>query len=164
MSLLRGLIVLALALVLQAGLGHLWPASHRFVDVLLVPVGLYGVCGSQRSAMLMGCGAGLLRDTWFQVGAFGINGFKRTLLGWAFGSLSTRVDLNRGGGRLVAGALVSVGDDLLDLILRRLLDQPTQFPHAWELLVKASVTGLLVALAGSILDRVTTGRPPRRVV
>ena len=60
--------------------------------------------------------------------------------------------------------LVSVGDDLLDLILRRLLDQPTQFPHVWELLVKACVTGLLVALAGSILDRVTTARPARRVV
>ncbi len=164
MSLLRALVVLATALVLQAGLGHLWPASHRFIDVLLVPVGVYGVRGTQRSAMLMGCATGLLRDTWFQAGAFGLNGFKRTLLGWAIGSLATRVDLNRGGGRLAAGVLVSVGDDLLDLILRRLLDQPTQFPHVWELLVKAGVTGLLVALAGSILDRVTTTRPARRIV
>ena len=164
MSLLRAIVVLAIALVLQAGLGHLWPTSHRFIDVLLVPVGLYGVGGTQRSAMLTGCAAGLLRDTWFQAGAFGINGFKRTLLGWAIGSLATRVDLNRGGGRLATGVVVSVGDDLLDLILRRILDQPTQFPHAWELLVKAGVTGLLVVLAGSILDRVTTARPARRVV
>ena len=164
MSLLRALLVLAAALVLQAGLGQLWPASHRFIDVLLVPVGLYGVRGTQRSAMLMGCAAGVLRDTWFQAGVFGINGFKRTLLGWALGSLSTRIDLNQRGGRLAAGVVVSVGDDLLDLILRRLMDQPTQFPHAWELLVKAGVTGLLVALAGSILDRVTPARPERRVV
>ena len=164
MSLLRALLVLACAFVLQAGLGQLWPGSHRFIDVLLVPVALYAVRGTQRSAMLMGCSAGLLRDTWFQAGLFGINGFKRTLLGWVLGSLATWVDLNRGGGRLAAGVLVSVGDDLLDLLLRRLMDQPTQFPHVWELLVKAGLTGLLVALAGSILDRVAPARPERRVV
>jgi len=163
-SLLRALLALACALVLQAGLGQLWPGSQRFIDVLLVPVALYGVRGGQRSAMLMGCSAGLLRDTWFQAGLFGINGFKRTLLGWALGSLGKWIDLNRGAGRLAAGVLVAVGDDLLGLVLRRLMDQPTQFPPAWELLVKAGVTGLLVALAGSILDRVAPARPERRIV
>lgn len=164
MSFLRALVVLASALVLQAGVGHLWPASHRFIDVLLVPVALYGLNGSQRSAMLMGCASGLLRDTWFQTGAFGLNGFNRTLLGWAMGSLAKRVDMNRGPGRLAAGVVVSIGDDLLDLVLRRLLDQPVQFPYLWELLVKAGVTGLLVMLAGAIVDRVTNRRPGRRIV
>ena len=48
MNFLRAFLVLLAALVVQAGLGHLWPSSHRFIDVLLVPVGLYGVSGTQR--------------------------------------------------------------------------------------------------------------------
>ena len=37
MNLVRGLIVLVVALILQAALGNLWPESLGFVDVLLGP-------------------------------------------------------------------------------------------------------------------------------
>ena len=161
MNFVRGLIVLVVALILQAAMGNLWPESLGFVDVLLVPVALYSSGGTQRSAMLTGCAAGLLRDTWFQSGAFGLNGFKRTLLGWILGTIATRVDMNHAGGRLAAGCLISLGDDLLDLILRRLLDQPAHLEHVWEVVVKSGITGLLVALGGAILDRVTGPRERR---
>jgi len=152
-SALRALVVLAAALVLQAGLGRLFPGIHRFVDVLLVPVVIYGVASSQRAAMGMGCVAGLLSDTWFHGGPFGLNGFKRTLLGWALGAFATRLDLNQPAGRLVSGALVSLADDLMDFALRGLLDAHPHFPSLPELVVRAVVTGLLVAIGGGILDR-----------
>jgi rod shape-determining protein MreD len=165
-SALRALFVLAAALVLQAGLGRLFPGIHRYVDVLLVPVVIYGVGSSQRAAMGMGCVAGLLSDTWFHGGPFGLNGFKRTLLGWAVGAFATRLDLNQPAGRLVCGALVSLADDVMDFALRGLLDAHPHFPSLIELVVRAVVTGLLVAIAGGMLDmgrRRRDGRA-RRVV
>ncbi len=162
MSAVRAALVLAVALVLQAGLGKLFPHSHRYVDVLLVPVALYGVTSSQRAAMLMGCVAGLLTDTWFQGGPFGLSGFKRTLLGWALGVAATRFDLNQPVGRVTLGALLSIADDALDLVLRGLLDVPPAFPGPVALLVRAGLCGSLVAVGGLILDRGRRRAPARR--
>jgi len=162
MGFIRGIVVLGIALVLQASLGRFWPGIHRYVDVLLVPVVLFGVGEKQRSAMLVGCASGLLKDTWFQVGAFGVNGFKRTLLGWVLGAVATRFDLNQFGGRLMTGALVAVGDDLLDLAMRGLLDQYSYLPSPLEMLVKAVVTGLLAVAGGAMLDRGQRNRKTRR--
>ena len=164
MSVLRAAAVLGLALVIQAGLGHLWPGIHRFVDVLLIPVALYGVAGSQRAAMLVGCASGLLTDTWFQVGTLGMNGFKRTLMGWALGGVAGRLDLNHHGGRLVAGIMASLGDGLLDPLLRWALDQRPHLAHPLELLGRALLTGLLALAVGAILDRATGARRVRRFV
>jgi hypothetical protein len=104
--------------------------------------------------MLVGCVAGLLHDTWFQVGAFGLSGFKRTLLGWALGATASRLDLNQAAGRIFAGAAAAVADGLLDFMLKSLLDQTPELRDPSELLVRAASTGLLAALAGRILDHV----------
>jgi len=149
---LRALLLLVCALVLQSGLGRIWPTGHRYADVLLVPTVLYGVGSSQRAAMLVGCCSGLLRDAWLQAGAFGLSGFSRTLLGWMLAGISSRLDLSQGAGRMVAGVAVSVADNLMDAALRELMDQHPRLDPV-ELVVRAIVTGLLSVLAGSILDR-----------
>jgi cell shape-determining protein MreD len=163
-SALRALLVLAAALVLQAALGQLFPGVHRYVDVLLAPVAIYGVASSQRAAMGMGCAAGLLSDTWFHGGPFGLNGFKRTLLGWAVGVAATRLDLNQRAGRFVSGMLVSVGDHLLDVAVRGLLDAQPHFPTVAELAVRAVVTGLLTIAGGAMLEGRRRAERMRRVV
>jgi cell shape-determining protein MreD len=159
MSALRALLVLAVALSFQVALGRLVSSGHRYVDVLLVPVVLYGVASSQRSAMLMGCAAGLLSDTWFFGGPFGMTGFKWTALGWALGALAGWIDLNRPSGRVATGVALVAGDALLDVLLRGLIEAGPRAPGAIELPVKALCTGLLAAAAGSILR--WGGRPPR---
>ena len=123
MKLLTVIAVLAVGLALQTGLGRVWPDASRYVDVMMVPVVWYGIAGSQRSGMLVGCAAGLLQDAWFQAGAFGINGFKKTLIGWVLGGLGSRFDLNSTPSRFVFGAVATLSDSLLDLGLRQLLDQ-----------------------------------------
>jgi cell shape-determining protein MreD len=150
MKLLAVVAVLAVSLALQTGLGRIWPDAPRFVDVLMVPVIWYGIAGSQRSGMLVGCAAGLVHDAWFQAGAFGISGFKKTLVGWALGGLGSRFDLNSTPSRFTLGAVASLSDSLLDLGLRRLLDQSSAAPRPLEIVVKALVTGALVVAAFGI--------------
>jgi hypothetical protein len=151
-TLLRAILLLVVALALQAGLGRVWPAGPRYADVLLVPVVLYGVASTQRAAMLVGCGSGLLRDAWFQVDAFGLSGFSRTLLGWMLAGVSSRLDLSQGAGRLVAGVAVSAADNLMDAGLHRMMEQEPRLDPV-DMAVRAIVTGLLSVAVGSILDR-----------
>jgi len=162
MRLLRAIVGLALAVSLQVGLGSLWPEAHRYVDMLLVPVVAYGILGSQRSAMLVGCAAGLLQDAWFDIGVFGLNGFKRTLLGWILGGLGSRFDLNRGSGWLAAGVLLSLADALMDLGLRQLLDLEQAAPRLAEILIRAAVSGVLSAFVFSLQARARLRREQRR--
>jgi len=153
-KLLRAVLVLLLVTGLQAGLGWIWPAAHRYVDLTLLPVVWYGIAGGPRAGMMVGCAAGLLQDAWFQVGVYGLNGFKKTLLGWALGSLSSRFDLNGAGGRFLAGAAMALADVPLDLMLRRLLDLQTAVPGPVELLARAVSTGLLAVWVFGLVDRV----------
>jgi rod shape-determining protein MreD len=150
-KLLRLVIALAIALLLQSALGLLWPSCHRYVDLMLVPVVWFGIAGSQRTAMFAGCAAGLLQDSWFQLAVFGLNGFKKTAIGWFLGGLGSRFDLNRQGLRMACGALASIADSLMDIGLRRLLDQKQPAPSPTEILIKAVVVGLAVAALFSIV-------------
>ena len=147
MKFLTVIAVLAVGLGLQIGLGRVWPESPRYVDVMMVPVIWYAIAGSQRSGMLVGCAAGLVQDAWFQAGAFGISGFKKTIVGWALGGLGSRFDLNSALSRFVFGGVASLSDSLLDLGLRKLLDQSSAPPRPVEIAIKATVTGSLVLVA-----------------
>ena len=158
MRLLRATLVLSTVLALQAVLGRINPESHRYVDLMLLPVVWYGIARSQRSTMLVGCVAGLLQDAWFQIGVFGLNGFKKTLLGWALGGVGSRFNMSSGPGRLAAGAMLALADSALDMVLRTLLDQEAAVPGALQVLIRAVVTGLLVAGTFVIVERV---RGPR---
>ena len=158
MKLVTAVVVLAAALALQAGLGAIWPAAYRWVDIMMVPVVCYAVLGSQRSAMLVGCTAGLTQDAWFQTGTLGLGGFKKTAIGWLLGGLGARFDVNGRFGAFVFALLASSCDSLLDFGLRRMLDQPEPFPGIAELSLRALITGLLVLVAFSLIQRVHSRR------
>ena len=163
MKLATVIVVLALCLAAQAVVGRFVPEAPRYLDAMLVPVVWYAIAGSQRSGMLVGCAAGLLEDAWFQTGAFGLSGFKKTLVGWALGGLGSRFDLNRQPGRFVFGFAGSLADSLLDLGLRELLDQGPVRPRPLELLLRAVATALLVVLAFAF-TRWVAGRRGRRAM
>ena len=150
--------MLCTVLALQAILGRIKPEAHTYVDLMLVPVVWYGIARSQRSTMLVGCVAGLLQDAWFQIGVFGLNGFKKTLLGWALAGVGVRFNMNSGPGRVAAGAVLALADSVLDMVLRTLLDLEAAVPGVLQVLIRAVVTGLLVGGAFAIIERV---RGPR---
>jgi rod shape-determining protein MreD len=150
-KLLRLVIALVAALLLQSALGLLWPGAARYVDLMLVPVVWFGISGSQRTAMFAGCAAGLLQDSWFQLTVFGLNGFKKTAIGWFLGGFGSRFDLNRQGVRMACGALASIADSLMDIGLRRLLDQKQPPPNLVEILMRAVVVGMAVGALFAII-------------
>jgi cell shape-determining protein MreD len=161
---LQSVVLLALALVVQAGIGRLWPGAHRYIDLFLVPVVFYGTAVKPRASMLSGCAGGLLKDTWFHVGTFGLGGFKLTLLGWLLAIVAGRLDLTRNAGRFLSGVAIAVSDEVLDLFLRWLLDQQPQMLPLPTLVAKALITGLLASVVGSMLDRVAEMRRVKRFV
>jgi rod shape-determining protein MreD len=153
-------------LLLQASLGRWLPEAQRYVDALSLPVAWYAIARSQRSAMFMGCAAGLVEDAWFQAGVYGVHGFAKTLSGWALGGIGSRFDLNHFWGRMLGGALLFVVDRLLEAALLLLLNLSI-VPLAWtELALGAVVNGLLVAVVFSIVQKVrgrdAVRRPGRR--
>lgn len=157
MKILNFLIAVAAAVFLQAALGRLSGTFTRYVDLTLLPVVWYGIRGTQRSAMLVGCSVGLLHDAWFRIGVFGITGFKRTLLGWLVGGIGGRFDLNHGPGRFAVGVLLAIGEGILDLFLRSMLD--LEQGSGWlELLGRAACTGLLAVIVFALIDRVRGAR------
>lgn len=160
MNLLRPVLLLGACLLLQTGLERFVPASIGYVDVMVVPVVYYGITRSQRSAMLVGCAAGLSQDAWFHAGIFGLNGFLKTFLGWILGALSARFDLNSRANRFLVAFLFSMVNNPLELGLRRLMDQVTVAPGIWAWLIESVVSGLLVLLAFAILDRIGRDRHP----
>ena len=147
MRLALAVAVLALCLAARAVAGRVIPEAGGYVDIMLVPVVWYAIAVSQRSGMLVGCAAGLLEDAWFQTGAFGASGFKKTIVGWALGGLGSRFDLNQKPGRFLFGATGSLADSLIDVGLRQLLDQSAATPRPLQIGIKALGTGVLVMLA-----------------
>jgi rod shape-determining protein MreD len=148
------MVLIGICLALQAGLGRILPASVGYVDFLMLPVVRYAVRRSQRSGMVVGCASGLVQDAWFRAGVFGMSGFSKTFLGWVLGGIATRFDLNNPGSLFLCGALMSLGDNLLELGLWRLLDQVTVMPNLLQWLVEGLLTGLIVAVGSAIVDRV----------
>lgn len=158
MNLIRAILALGLVVALQTALGRFWPQGGRFIDLHLLPPIWYGIMATQRQAMVVGAASGLLQDTWMQAGVFGLNGFKKTLLGWALGGLGTRFDLNGAPGRFVAGFAMSTLDGGLDAFLRNLLDRAAGLEPIWVWLVRAAVTGLLTVGTFTIVERVGRSR------
>ena len=163
MSWLRAAILLVFCLALQTGLGYLWPEAGTYLDLMLVPVTWYAIAMSQRSAMLVGCTGGLLQDAWLHTGTFGINGFKKTLIGWLLGAVGARFDLNQPPGRFMSGVAVAIADGLLDAGLRRLLAQRVLGLEILPLSVRALTTGLLVVFCYRILESVAGQPAPDRL-
>ena len=124
----------------------------------------YGVAGTQRSGDARRlCLAGLLHDAWFEIGAFGVYGFKWTLIGWALAGLSKRLDLNHQGGRFVSGRRWPGPPTACSIRgLRRLLDLESLVRHPTEIVVQAVLTGdCSRMLGGSMVDRARGHRPAR---
>lgn len=161
MSVLKALAALAVCLTLQAGLARLAPGAVDWIDLMIVPVVWYGIRGSQRAAMLVGCAAGLVEDAWFGLGAFGLAGFRKTLLGWVLGGIGGRVELNHGPGRFLGGALCALGDGLIDRGFRAVLPLEAVAPPLWMLGIKSLLTALAVTMAFGLTDRIA-GRESRR--
>ena len=147
------ILALVACLGLEVLLGNLYPGGLGWIDLMLLPVAWYGIRGEARLAMFVGSAAGLLQDAWFQAGILGFNGFKKTFLAWAVGTLGARFELNRRWIHPAVGALLAVADEWIGFGLLLLLQQRVPPPQGGPTALRALVSGLLVALIFVIFDR-----------
>ena len=152
MKALNFLLAVSAAVLVQAAFGKLSGGFDRYVDLTLLPVVWYGIHGTQRSAMLVGCSVGLIHDAWFRIAVFGISGFTRTVLGWALGGLGGRFDLNRFAGRFAVAFSLALAEGILDAGLRRLMDL-AQGAGWSEMLIRAVFTGAAAVVVFALIDR-----------
>ncbi len=163
MSFLLAVLAVGGSLLVQAAVGAWAPGAQRTVDAMLWPVAYYALARSQRSAMLVGCAAGLVQDAWFEAGSFGVHGFVKTLLGWALGGVGSRFDLNRFLGQFFGGALLFAGDRLVETGLMLLLDLEVSPMRPAPLVAAAAINGVLVTGVFAVVQR-TAGRNSRRPI
>ena len=157
---------IALALVIDLGLGRFVPEATRYVDVMSLPLIAYALRTSQRSSMVVGCVSGLVQDYWLEPRLFGIDGLVKTVLGWALGGIGARFDLNNTWGRFAAGASVHLLDETLQGGIRRLFGETVAPLDPLALGIRAIVGGVLVAAVLTVVHRLGSRRsaasPPRR--
>ena len=98
---LKGIALLAGALLIQILVSHRVPWIQRSVDLVLLVVVFYGSSGSRVGAMTVGAVGGLLEDVWFG-DLMGLHGFTKTLIGYLLGNLGSRFELTSPGARILA--------------------------------------------------------------
>jgi rod shape-determining protein MreD len=146
MKAVRGTLALGAAYLVHVLLGHYLPALARCCDPFTILVVYYGLAHPPRAAILMGTGAGLVQDALVN-SILGLNGFKKTLIGYLVGSLGSLFMLNQAIPRFGILFVATILDALAELVLLVVMGQGFIVPGAVNLLQRGlgnGVVGLLV--------------------
>ncbi len=146
MKFARGVMALGAACLAQVLLSRYLPTLGRRCDLFSVLVVYYGLTRHQAAAMVMGTGAGLVEDS--LVGSLlGLNGFKKTLIGYLVGSIGSLFMLNQAIPRFGILFAATFVDPLAELVLSIALGKSFVFPGMLDLLqlgLGNGIVGLLV--------------------
>ncbi len=153
MKLTRGLLALLAAALTQGLLSHYLPSVARRCDLFTILVVYYGLTRHQTAAMVMGTGAGLVEDSLFGA-ILGLNGFKKTLLGYLVGTVGSLFMLNQTIPRFGILFVATLIDPLAEMLLSLTLGQRFLFPGISELLQQGLGNGLVGLLVFWIAARV----------
>ena len=142
MTVARGLLALASASLAQILLVMYLPPLARRCDLFTIVVVYHALTRPQHAAILMGTGAGLVQDS--LIGSvLGLNGFKKTLIGYLVGVLGSLFMLNHALPRFGILFVATWLDPVTELGLSMVMGQSFVFPGAWELVQRGVGNGLL---------------------
>jgi rod shape-determining protein MreD len=162
---LKGLALLAGALLIQILVSHRVPWIQRSVDLVMLVIVFYGSSGSRVGAMLAGAAGGLLEDVWFG-DLMGLHGFTKTMIGYLLGSLGSRFDMAHPWARLLAVAAATLIEKLTEPAILVGLGVPAHLDAAdlaWRVAGNTLAGALFFfALAGA--KEMPARRPKKRVV
>lgn len=141
MKVLRAVLAIGAAALAQVLLvGHL-PALARYCDLFLIVVVYFGLTRPPVGAMAAGAGAGLVEDA--LIGSIlGLNGFKKTLLGYLVASFGALFMLNQTVPRFGILFLATVLDPFVELGLSLALGRAFDLPGALELVWRGLGNGV----------------------
>ena len=153
MKLLRGALAVAVVGLLQILLARFLPSIAERCDLFTILVVYYGLTRPPGAAMLMGTSAGLVQDA--LVGSIlGLNGFKKTLIGYLVGTLGSLFMLNRAIPRFGILFAATLLDPAAGLVLSLIMGQSFALPGIWELVQRGLGNGMIGLLAFWITSRV----------
>lgn len=153
MNLLRALAGLAIVCLAQMLIGQHFPGLARRCDLFSVYVVYIALTRPARPAMLIGGGAGLLQDALTGV-VLGLNGFKKTLLGFLVGTLGSLFMLNQPVPRFSILFAAAIFDPLAEWALSLAMGQHFVFPAPMDLALLGIGNGILGLAAFWIAARV----------
>ena len=146
MKVFRAALALGAVCLVQILLAHYLPAVAERCDLFTVLVVYYGLTRPPRAAMVMGAGAGLVQDA--LVGSIlGLNGFKKTLIGYLVGAIGSLFMLNQAIPRFGILFAATIVDPIAEWGLMLVMGQIFVFPGLWDLAQRGlgnGVIGLLV--------------------
>lgn len=142
MRILRGTLGLAAAALAQAFLSRYAPGVARYCDLFIIIVVYYGLTSPPTGAMAMGMSAGLVEDS--LIGAvLGMNGFKKTLMGYLVGSIGSLFMLNQAIPRFGILFAATVLDPLAEMGLSLAMGRGFVVPGTLEILQRGLGNGVL---------------------
>lgn len=141
MKIVRGLLALGTAALAQVLLSRYVPALASYCDLYTIMVVYYGLTCPPSAAMVMGTGAGLVEDSLMH-SILGMNGFKKTLIGYLVGSIGSLFMLNQAIPRFGILFAATVLDTLAELGLSVAMGQSFVFHGTLELLQRGLGNGV----------------------
>jgi len=142
MRIVRGVGALGAAALAQSLLSHYGPTLAGYFDLFTIVVVYYGLTSPPAAAMIMGTSAGLVEDALLHA-ILGMNGFKKTLIGYLVGSIGSLFMLNQTIPRFGILFAATVLDRLAELGLSVAMGRSLDFPGTLALLQRGLGNGLL---------------------
>ena len=142
MKLVRALLALGTAALAQALVSRYAPLAAHYCDLFTIVVVYYGLTCPPSAAMAMGTGAGLVEDS--LVGSIlGMNGFKKTLIGYLVGTIGSLFMLNQAVPRFGILFAATVIDPLAEWALSVAMGRSFVFPGTLPILQLGLGNGVL---------------------
>lgn len=142
MKLVRSLLALGTAALAQAMVSHYAPVAAGCCDLFTIVVVYYGLTCPPSAAMAMGTGAGLVEDS-LAHSILGMNGFKKTLIGYLVGTIGSLFMLNQTIPRFGILFAATVFDPLVEWALSLAMGRSFVFPGALPILQLGLGNGVL---------------------
>ncbi len=114
MKIARLIATLAAALIADIVINRMFHIAHPFFDPFLILTVAYATASKPVGSLFIGAAAGLVQDTW-QGSIFGLNGFKKTLIGYLIAVLASIFDLTRLPARLIILCAATIVDSLAEV-------------------------------------------------
>jgi rod shape-determining protein MreD len=153
MKVARGALAIVVVCLVQFLLARYLPLVARRCDLFTILVVYYGLTRPATGAMVMGAGAGLTQDALAGL-ILGLNGFKKTLIGYLVGTLGSLFMLNQAVPRFGILFAATIIDQAAELGLSMVMGQSVAFPGIWDLLQKGLGNGALGLLTFWIAARI----------
>lgn len=147
------LLAIAVAALLQSGLGHLSVRIPLAVDPFLIVVLYCGLTWGETHGMLAGAVAGWVQDVLFGGQVAGLSGLTKLLIGFVVGLAGTRFLLVGPAPQILVLFAGTIVDGLVLQSLASVFSVRTDELSAAGLATRAAVNAILGVLVFTVLDR-----------